>query len=194
MNTLAPSLCILMAVASLTACSKPQSGPSETSVAAKASSSPAPMAANGNPMAQKPGLWSLTTKMAQLPNGMTTQLCIDDAMAGRMAQMATLSPGGKQDCKNTQIRQSLGMVDIDATCTVNGRSFASHIHMERVSDTAYHQTVTSHTDHGDMTVETEGTWQGACPATMKAGDMVMPGGVKMNMYAMLDKAQSASAN
>ncbi|HWU49106.1 MAG TPA: DUF3617 family protein [Asticcacaulis sp.] len=193
MSKLAFSLCTLMAVASLTACSKTQTGPTETSGAASVSSAPATTAAS-NPMAQKPGLWSLTTKMAQLPSGMTTQICIDEALAGRMAQMATLSPGDKQDCKNTQIRQSPGMVDIDATCTANGRTFASHIHMERVSDMAYHQTVTSHTDRGDITVETEGKWQGVCPADMKAGDVVMPGGAKMNMYAMMGKAQSAGAN
>jgi hypothetical protein len=38
--------------------------------------------------------------------------------------------------------------------------------------------------HADSTFTQDGKWQGACPADMKPGDMVMPTGMKMNILDM----------
>ncbi len=35
--------------------------------------------------------------------------------------------------------------------------------------------------NGTADMEMTGTWEGACPASMKAGDMTLPGGVTMNI-------------
>ena len=38
--------------------------------------------------------------------------------------------------------------------------------------------------NGTQDMEMKGTWEGACPADMKPGDMLLPGGVKVNLNSM----------
>ena len=62
----------------------------------------------------------------------------------------------------------------------------SHGVMTWTGDTAYHMESKSHWDppmmgKADNTTTQDGQWTGACPAGMKPGDMVMPGGMKMNI-------------
>jgi hypothetical protein len=38
--------------------------------------------------------------------------------------------------------------------------------------------------NGTHDMEMTGTWEGPCPADMKPGDMLLPGGVKVNLNSM----------
>jgi hypothetical protein len=79
---------------------------------------------------------------------------------------------------------------------MSGRTVTSHIHMEMVSDSEYHQTIASTmtppmSGDGKSTTTVTGKRVSDCPADMKGGDMVMPGGMKINMYDALNRAAAS---
>ena len=136
---------------------------------------------------RKAGLWEI--KMMRtggpLPE-MTMQHCTDETVDKEMNN--NVSPMAKQICSKQDIKKtSTGYVS-DSECSVAGMSTTSHAEIVGDFNSAYTVKTSSHAQGGpagsagrDTTMTLEAKWLGACKPDQKPGDIVMPGGFKMNV-------------
>jgi len=134
---------------------------------------------------RKPGLWEMKVVRTGSPMPeMTMQHCTD---ATTDKQMSTaFSPLSKEICSKNNIQQTASGYATDSVCSVAGASMTSHSDITGDFNSAYTVKTTSHADHGpaglhDMTMAIEAKWLGPCKADQKPGDIVMPGGFKLNV-------------
>ena len=133
--------------------------------------------------ARKAGLWELQTGA----NGPGLRQCIDAATDQMMQARAgtAVGPGGvSPQCSKHDVQKSGDTVTIDATCTRAGKTVTSHAVVTGSFDSAYSMTVTARSDAlpgGTVNMTLDGKWLGACPAGQKPGDVIMPGGIKVNI-------------
>jgi hypothetical protein len=134
---------------------------------------------------RKAGLWEI--KMIRtgspLPE-MTMQHCTDAATDRQMNGMA--GPTAQQACSKQDIRKTATGYASDTVCTIAGRSITSHSDVVGDFNSAYTVTTVSHSEGGpggarDTTSTIEAKWIGPCKPDQKPGDIVMPGGRKMNV-------------
>ncbi|KIZ47258.1 hypothetical protein OO17_05325 [Rhodopseudomonas palustris] len=134
---------------------------------------------------RKPGLWEM--KMdggAQLPT-VTMQHCTDETIDKQMS--TAFSPMSKEVCAKNEIRKTATGYSTDADCSAGGMSTKTHADITGDFNSAYTVKVTSHQDGGptevprDATMMLQAKWLGACKPGQKPGDVVMPGGFKMNI-------------
>jgi hypothetical protein len=135
---------------------------------------------------RKPGLWEMKivrTGMT-LPE-LTMQHCTDEATDKEMN--TGLAPAAKEACSKHDIKKTPTGYVSDSVCTIGGASITAHADIIGDFNSAYTVKTTSHTEHGptalprDATTTVEAKWLGACKPDQKPGDMVMPGGFKMNL-------------
>jgi hypothetical protein len=136
---------------------------------------------------RKAGLWELKMVRAGSPvPEMTMQHCTDETVDKEMNN--NVSPMAKQICAKQDIKKtSTGYVS-DSECSVAGMTTTSHAEITGDFNSVYTVKTTSHAQGGpagtagrDTTVTLEAKWLGACRADQKPGDIVMPGGFKMNV-------------
>lgn len=210
MTSLKYSVCITLAVLALAGCSKPSGdgaddgdGGGTPPAAATADSAASPAAAVAtaggalSPMTQKAGLWQLTQTVGTHP-ATVTKMCVDAAMGANMATAAMSSNMPAVDCSQKSVTPGLNGTDIAMTCTASGKTIDSKIHVERVSDSEYHQTMNATftpavAGHDSISSTTDGKWLSACPADMKPGDIITSVGVKINMYDAMNKMKGMGA-
>ncbi len=135
---------------------------------------------------RKAGLWEM--KMVKtgspLPE-MTMQHCTDETTDKAMT--AAASPMAKEVCSKNDIQQTATGYAADSVCSVAGVSMTSHSEISGDFNSAYTVKTTSHSQGGpagmprDTTMTIEAKWLGACKPDQKPGDIVMPGGFKMNI-------------
>lgn len=204
MKKLPLNICIstvmLGAVLALSACNKPATpADGSTGAATPPADAPAP-ATSTDPLASiesgsglKAGLWESTMNMPGMTSGMTTKMCLDEGLSKKFSQMGSSNPG-KMDCAPVSGSRAGNVIDIDTQCKMEGRTANTKMHMELSGDgNSYHQTVETSFDPpmgAGSKVTVDGKYLGACPATMRAGDMEMMGGVKINMYDVAAKAKA----
>lgn len=138
---------------------------------------------------RKPGLWEI--KMAKtgspLPD-LSIQHCTDETTDKRMNNM--VSPMAQQICSRQDIQKTGAGYVSDSVCSVAGVSVSSHSEISGDFNSAYTVTTTSHSELGskgtprDILTRIEAKWLGACKPDQKPGDIVMPGGFKMNVKDM----------
>ena len=147
---------------------------------------------------RKAGLWEM--KMVRtggtVPD-MTMQHCTDATTDKQMS--SSFSPG-KETCSKQDVQKTASGFVSDSVCGVAGMTITSHAEITGDFNSAYTVKSTSRSEGGpsgmprDSTTTIEAKWLGACKADQKAGDIVMPGGMKMNVMdldklkAMLPKA------
>jgi len=129
---------------------------------------------------------------------MTMQHCTD---ASTDKQMSTSFSPGKETCSRQDVQKTAAGYVSDTVCSVAGMTITSHAEITGDFNSAYTVKSTSHSEGGmtgkshDSTTTIEAKWLGACKADQKPGDIVMPGGMKMNVMdleklkAMLPKAK-----
>jgi hypothetical protein len=142
---------------------------------------------------RKAGLWEM--KMARtggsIPD-MTMQHCTD---ATTDKQMSTSFSPGKETCSKQDIQKTATGYVSDSVCGVAGMTITSHAEITGDFNSAYTVKSTSHSEGGpsgvarDSTTTIEAKWLGACKGDQKPGDIVMPGGMKMNILE-LDKLKA----
>ncbi len=139
--------------------------------------------------ARKPGQWEI--KMAPKTGGaaptMTTQLCLDAASDKALLERGmAMSPG----CTMQQSHDASGNVVIDATCDIGGRKTKSHSVISGDFQSHYAIDIVSDSEGGNPAlpkhaeITQDATWVGACQAGMQPGDMMMPGGRKVNLLSL----------
>ncbi len=146
----------------------------------------AALAAGPAGLSQKPGLWQLQQSMARMPRPVVTRICVDASMTDRLVDASQHMKG--VSCSKRDIRLRPGGATVDSVCSMSGRTISTHAEINQPSPNAFHETVSSTmtpaiAGHGSSNSAIDGAWQGACPAGMKAGDMIV-NGMKMNMYDM----------
>jgi hypothetical protein len=135
---------------------------------------------------RKPGLWEMKTVKtgsSMLP-AMTIQHCTDETTDKEMS--TAFSPMSKEACSKRDFQKTATGYVGDSVCSIGGKSMTSHSDITGDFDSAYTVSTTIHTDAGpsglhDTTMTIEAKWIGACKPDQKPGDVVMPGGFKINI-------------
>ena len=134
---------------------------------------------------RKAGLWEITMVRTGSPMpAITMQHCTDATTDRAMNGMA--SPMTQQTCSKQDIRKTATGYATDSVCTVAGRTITSHSEVTGDFNSAYTVATVSHSEGGpaaarDTTSKIEAKWIGACKPDQKPGDVVMPGGQKVNV-------------
>ncbi len=139
---------------------------------------------------RKAGLWEMKMVKTGSPMPeMTMQHCTDETVDKEMN--SNISPMAKQVCSKQDIQKTATGYVTDSVCNVAGISTTSHAEITGDFNSAYTVKSTSHIQGGvagaagrDATTTIEAKWLGACKADQKPGDIVMPGGFKMNVRDM----------
>ena len=134
---------------------------------------------------RKPGLWEM--KIARNGSGLpelTMQHCTDATSDKDMNNV--VSPMAKQICSKQDLQKTATGYVSDSVCSMGGGTMTAHAEITGDFNSAYTVVSTSHTDVGptnlrDLTTRIEAKWLGECKASQKAGDIVMPGGFKLNV-------------
>jgi hypothetical protein len=138
---------------------------------------------------RKAGLWEMKIlgSGSQSP-GMTMQHCTDETTDKEMS--TTFSPMAKEMCSKQDTQKTATGYVTDSVCKVGPMSITSHSETTGDFNSAYTVKSTSHNEGGpagvpsDSTTTVEAKWLGACKPDQKPGDIVMPGGIKMNVKDM----------
>jgi Protein of unknown function (DUF3617) len=147
---------------------------------------PAPDARAAEIPIRKAGLWEMKTGSA-LPE-VTMQQCTDETTDREMS--TAVSPISKEVCSKRDVQKTATGYASDSVCSVGGVSVTSHSDITGDFDSAYTVKTTSHSARGpsglprDSTMTIEAKWLGACKPDQKPGDIVLPGGLKMNVKDM----------
>jgi hypothetical protein len=135
---------------------------------------------------RKAGLWEMKLVRAGSPlPEMTMQHCTDETTDKEMA--TAFSPMSKEICSKRDIQQTATGYVTDSVCSVAGVSMTSHSEVTGDFNSAYSVKTTAHSEGGpagvarDATTMIEAKWMGACKPDQKPGDIVMPGGFKLNI-------------
>jgi len=136
---------------------------------------------------RKAGLWEMKMVRTGSPMPeMTMQHCTDDTVDKEMSN--NLSPMAKQICSRQDIRKTATGYVSDSVCNVAGMTTTSHAEISGDFGSAYTVKSTAHVQGGpagsaghDASTTIEAKWLGACKPDQKPGDIVMPGGFKVNV-------------
>jgi hypothetical protein len=136
---------------------------------------------------RKAGLWEMKMVSEAMP-GMTMQHCTDETTDKQMR--AAASPLAKEMCSKNEIQKTATGYVTDSVCEIGGMKMNSHAEITGDFNSAYTVKSTSQQQGGPVggprqtTMTLEAKWLGACAAEQKPGDIVMPGGFKMNVKDM----------
>lgn len=137
---------------------------------------------------RKPGLWEM--KMVQtggpVPE-MTMQQCTDATTDKDMSTAA--SPVAAEVCSKKDIQKTATGYVSDSVCSIAGITVKGHSEIVGDFNSAYTVKSVAHAEGGpsgvrDTTLTIDAKWIGACKSDQKPGDMIMPGGMKMNVKDM----------
>jgi hypothetical protein len=138
---------------------------------------------------RKAGLWEMKMLRTGGPMPeMTMQHCTDETTDKAMG--SSFSPASKDMCSKQDIQKTATGYVTDSVCTVAGVTMTTHSEIAGDFNSAYTVQATSQSQGGpaavppDSSTVIEAKWLGACKADQKPGDIMMPGGLKMNIKDM----------
>jgi hypothetical protein len=138
---------------------------------------------------RKAGLWEMKVLSTGAPvPEMTMQQCTDETTDKDMS--TAMSPMAKEMCSKQDIQKTSAGYVTDSVCGIAGMTIKSKAEIIGDFNSAYTVKTTSHTEGGtasaprDSNSTIEAKWVGACKADQKPGDIMMPGGMKMNVKDM----------
>ncbi|WP_433993618.1 DUF3617 domain-containing protein [Tardiphaga robiniae] len=138
--------------------------------------------------ARKAGLWEMKMQGSAGMPGMTMQHCTDESTDKSMN--TTFSPMAKDMCSKNEMKKTATGYVTDSVCNIGGTTSTSHAEITGDFNSAYTMKITSQNsggakaNTGDSTTQLEAKWLGACKPDQKPGDIMMPGGMKMNVKDM----------
>jgi hypothetical protein len=144
------------------------------------------------------GLWSVSTIMDG--SAQTARMCLDDAVQTRMSVMGGQMAGGA--CQQAEVTpRPGGGWAMRSVCDMgSGGRMVSEGVVTGDPQSRYRSEMTVTTSgaavaHMNRTVThvSEGRHEGPCPADMRAGDMEMAGGMRLNMLDMAEQASRMGA-
>jgi hypothetical protein len=139
---------------------------------------------------RKSGLWEIQTAMTGQASGNTMKQCIDAASDAKMMRMGK-DMGKKMgaNCAKNEFRKTNQNFISESDCTIDGMRMVSKTVFSGDFSSAYtgETTITYEppvmgTREQKMTISAR--WIGPCEAGQQPGDIMLPGGMKMNIYSM----------
>ncbi|EAQ35124.1 hypothetical protein NB311A_14550 [Nitrobacter sp. Nb-311A] len=134
---------------------------------------------------RKAGLWDIKVKHegGRMPPVMVQQ-CTSEAVDREFT--SDFAPSAKQNCSKADIQKNATGYVMDSVCTMAGTTVTAHGETSGDFNSAYTVNVTSHSEGGklgkqDNKITIAAKWTGPCKKGQKPGDVVMPGGFKMNI-------------
>jgi Protein of unknown function (DUF3617) len=142
---------------------------------------------------RKPGLWEL--KMAFEGGRMpvqSMQQCTDATTDKLMTN--NFGNAGQGACSERHIKTSGSTITVDSVCSFGGAKVTTHAVVTGSFDSAYNVDVISHREGGrplphvapggksHMTMNAK--WLGPCARGQRPGDIIMPGGMSINVQDM----------
>lgn len=136
---------------------------------------------------RKPGLWEMKMVNSGMA-GLTMQHCTDEATDKQLRTV--YSPMAREVCSKNVVQKTATGYITDAVCTVGGVTMNSHSVIKGDLNSAYSIHVSSEQqgapsvvpERTSMTLEAK--WLGPCKPEQKPGDIVMPGGFRLNINDM----------
>jgi hypothetical protein len=142
---------------------------------------------------RKPGLWEMTVVRNGSSSEAKIQQCTDEASDKEL--VTTFSPMSKEVCSKRDTEKTATGYVSDSVCGTAGVSITSHSEITGDFNSAYTIKSKAHTQggpaaiQGDHDTTVEAKWLGACKPDQKPGDIIVPGGLKVNIHD-LDKLKS----
>ena len=136
---------------------------------------------------RKAGLWEMTMTMTS-GRTMTMSQCTDPSIDKDM--IANANPSMQQMCTRSELQKTATGYASDSTCKFGAVTTTSHTEVSGDFNAAYTVNVTSHNSGGpagmpaDTNMTMAAKWVGPCKADQTPGDILMPGGMKMNVRDM----------
>ncbi|HVV41813.1 MAG TPA: DUF3617 family protein [Nitrobacter sp.] len=137
---------------------------------------------------RKPGLWDIQMRHEgnKLPN-MSISQCTSEAVDREFT--SEFAPAAKQSCEKTDIQKTATGYVSDSVCSAAGATVKTHAETTGDFNSAYTVKVTTHSEGGrlgtrDTAMTLTAKWIGECKPGQKPGDVIMPGGFKMNLHDM----------
>lgn len=150
---------------------------------------PSPVLAAGEPPPLRPGLWEARTSSPGRPHAseQVTRMCIDRQTQSRMLQQTSLAM--LRMCSRHEYGMHAGRFVTSSYCSIAGSIIEGRTETTFYRDTAYHTEVVGRIMPAGRTVAPQKTiidarHVGKCPADMKAGDMTLPNGQRLNLVEM----------
>jgi uncharacterized protein DUF3617 len=136
--------------------------------------------------ARKPGQWKIEIKpeTAGAAPTMTMQICLDEATDKALMQSGMTMAGGH--CQTLSQSKNGDQTIIDSACDISGMKTKSHVIISGDFQSSYAMQITSDMEGGSpklpkhSVMSQNATWMGECSDGMAPGDMLMPGGMKVN--------------
>ena len=142
---------------------------------------------------RKPGLWELKMQGSGSGQNVAIQHCTDETIDKKMN--AAVQPLATEACSAPTIQKTATGYTNDSVCKVAGMTTTSHAEITGDFNSAYTVEVTSHNENPlpgvpkESATTLDAKWLGPCKDGQKPGDIVMPGGIKMNI-ADMDKLKA----
>lgn len=134
---------------------------------------------------RRAGLWEVKTAVAGHPGGLTVRQCVDAATDRMM--LSVTGPLADTACPRLEVARAGSTVTVEAACTLGDRPATARAVITGSFENAYEMKVTAAgaaVPGGTVAMTVTGTWLGPCTADQRPGDVVMPGGVKLNIVEM----------
>ena len=134
---------------------------------------------------RKAGLWEIRMMVGarEMPMG-NIQQCTDAETDALLTTNVSGAMGSS--CGKPKITNSGGTITIDSACKIGSGTTNTHAVITGDFDSAYSITVTSTggvaEGRGPMTMQAK--WLGPCRQGQQPGDIIMPGGIKMNIRSL----------
>ena len=139
---------------------------------------------------RKPGLWELQTGQAgRGGNTPPVKQCIDEATDATMQQWGNQM---SEACSKRETRREGDVYIIDSDCTVAGSHVIAHGVIKGDFASSYEGEILSKYNPplGGMKegkVVIKARWLGPCEKGQQPGDLIMPGGMKMNVNSLMKR-------
>ena len=183
MNRIAMSLALSATALTLVACGG-KDGAANTKTGSEAA---APAASATTMPLRKSGYWQQTMTAAG-SKPVTMSMCLDAATAATMSAMGSQTSASQ--CSENSFQRGLdGKMTFHSTCNLGtGGIVKSSGEITGDFNSEYTMNIQSETTGAAVpqmnratTMTMTAKWTGECPPDVKPGDMVMPGGMKINM-------------
>ena len=140
----------------------------------------------------KPGLWQIETVVAGQP-AVTLKQCIDAKMSGGIGRDGvdvSAMTGGK--CKQNEFKKQGDRYISETDCNTNGMRMITKTVLSGDFKTRYMGETSTRFEPpimgmSEQKMKMTARWISPCPGGMKAGDLMMPDGSKMNINPMRGK-------
>jgi len=143
------------------------------------------------PPKRKSGLWETTMQLQAAPgSGMTMKQCIDQKSDDLMRSQAREAQADmEKQCSKRDWKQVAGGYEFESVCTFGGTTHTSKGRITGNMDTGYKMVMDTQYNPpmqgaASNHMEVEAKWTGTCPVDMRPGDVIMPGGTRMNIEDM----------